>query len=408
MQITGTKQINYSDQYCREIDSTVIDIRKGSDSWQIVLDRTIFYPEGGGQPGDRGQIGGCEVMDTRKRDGEIQHILQAAPHCNIGDTVCCKLDWNHRYDYMQQHTGQHILSGVMYTALGIQTVSVHQGESYLTIETDREEITAAEIREIEERANHVINLNIPVTTERVPEEEAAALELRRDLKVSGTIRLVTIGSHDRVACGGMHTATSSEVRLVLWIGSEKIRGHVRLYWKVGDRAFADFRLKTQVTAKLTDIFSAPLDELVLQAEKRTDQLRTARSRVTELENSLAALMMQQAVEQEPAEGLAVITGEYSTEYPGILKLLVRNIPQERAVIFCGVQAQEDSQTLLWAMAASEAVGDRLDFNLLRRELLPLINGKGGGKPPVWQGRGEQTGEVRTFLDRFRAIMSDAD
>jgi len=155
-----TEQTYYNDQSKKTESSIILRVDSLKKNYGIVLDHTIFYPEGGGQPGDTGFIGNARIIDTRKKDGEIYHITEILPNFQPGDVVDCTLDWERRYDYMQQHSGQHILSGVMHTLFKIATISVHQGEEYLTIETNREEIGEDEILAVENETNRIITQNI--------------------------------------------------------------------------------------------------------------------------------------------------------------------------------------------------------------------------------------------------------
>ena len=141
-----TDLLYYSDRYMKDFSAEVLSVSPKGDRWDVVLDKTCFYPEGGGQPGDRGFIGEAEVVDVVKRNGIVHHVTASNP--GAGENVSCSIDWERRFDYMQQHTGQHIVSGVLYN-FGYGTVSVHQGERYTTIETDAAQIGKEDLERIE-------------------------------------------------------------------------------------------------------------------------------------------------------------------------------------------------------------------------------------------------------------------
>ncbi|MCF7943461.1 MAG: alanyl-tRNA editing protein [Spirochaetia bacterium] len=396
-----TEQVNYQDQYLRELEAVVQDVVKVGKEWGILLDRTIFYPEGGGQPGDSGTVGKADICTTIKRDGNIYHITGSQPDFSRGDAVTCRLDWEHRYDYMQQHTGQHILSGVLYTLFDINTVSVHQGETYLTIETDRSDMLQEEIEAVEDAANRIISSNIPVTAVEVDEARALTMQLRRKPKVSGVIRLVRVGDSDTVACGGMHTASSSEARLAMWIGSEKIRGHLRLYWKVGDRAVSDYREKSAIVRVLSDLYSTPLDGIVEQAQNRLEQVRILKQELDDYERRYAALLISSLVSQADISGeVKILIGDFSKEKSGFLSQAVQQIPGDEPILFCGIQ-RVGAEDIRWIIAANR--DGLIDFPMIRDRLFKIIGAKGGGKAPVWQGKGSKPERGEEFLRVFREL-----
>src|SRR6056297_691685 len=198
----------YESPYESSFTATVTEVEPAGKEWAVQLDRTLFYPEGGGQPSDIGWINDIPVRHVVKQNGELWHYLDRAPS---EVKVQGKIDWDHRYDYMQQHTGQHILSAVMYRDFGYNTVAIHQGEETTTIEIDTDDIEEKTISAIEKKAMDIVSQNLPMDTNWVKDDEIDKYDLRRDPKVSGDIRLVAIEGYDTVACGGVHTATTGEV-----------------------------------------------------------------------------------------------------------------------------------------------------------------------------------------------------
>jgi alanyl-tRNA synthetase len=397
-----TEPIYYSEPYTRTVSSRVIAVLPYKDHWAVELDRTIFYPEGGGQPGDRGHIDGYEIHDTIKQDGRILHLCRTQPQLATGDQVSCVLDWDFRYDYMQQHTGQHILSGVMYRLYHIGTLAVHQGLEYVTIETDREQITPEEQEAIEDEANRMICLNLPVWYDQKDEEEVSRIPLRRAPKVAGSIRLVTIDSCDIAACGGVHLKRTGEARLIRIISSESIRGRVRLAFKIGSRAMEDYRSKDRIVQSLSRLYSAKEPEIVEQSEKRLDQLKELQQRYLSLERRYTAALLAQAIEAaEELGGIRVAALDLTGENPGFLKGLAKALPQERPAALCAVQEQEHGE-LQWLITVTEGVP--FDAAVMRGTLFPLIGAKGGGKPPVWQGKGTEAAGKQQFLSAFKGLF----
>jgi alanyl-tRNA synthetase len=208
--------------------SKLVDSSKGP---MVITDRTICYPEGGGQPGDRGWIGPATVLDTvEDAEGRILHYVDGFFTLEEGKEALMRLNWEHRFEYMQQHTAQHLISGILHSLKMIGTVSVHLGHDCLSIETDRFEIAPEDLIAVEDQVNEIIRQNASVSYEELPLAEAQALGLRRAIKVEGLVRLVRIGDFDIIACGGLHVQCTAQIKQVLYKGSEMIRGHVRTHW----------------------------------------------------------------------------------------------------------------------------------------------------------------------------------
>ncbi len=397
----------YDSPYETSFTATVVAVEPVKREWAVQLDRTLFYPEGGGQPSDIGWINNIEVKRVEKRKGEVWHYLTEEPK---EKDVRGLIKWSRRFDYMQQHTGQHILSAVMYRRLGYNTVAIHQGEDYTTIEIDTDSIPQEEINEIETVAIELINQNLPIHTFWVDESELATYDLRREPKVSGNIRLVQLDEYDAVACGGIHTTRSGEVKLVKHIYTEKIRGRTRLYWKIGDRAVKDYEQKNQTILTLVDWFSAQLPELLPRIEGSLQELTEQRKRANSMESRLAQLTAQQLLEQasrdgrgsssENATGLPVITAEFEDEGKDFLKKIVQELPSDSEWAACLINHQGDS--FQWMVAVSEQ--RKFDFNSYRKEFLDLIDGKGGGRPPVWQGIGTYKEGISRMFERFAGFF----
>ncbi len=397
-----TERTYYKKPYETSWEAAVTAVIPYKKQWGITLDSTLCYPEGGGQPGDQGSCGPYSIITTIKQDDEVLHLVSVEPDLKIGDTVACSIDWAFRYDYMQQHTGQHILSGVMYRELGIDTVSVHQGEVYTTIEVDQDDVTPAEIEQIEKVANEMINRNLEIWCDEKSDEEFDPQTLRRAPKVKGLIRLVTIDDCDIVACGGIHTKRTGEVGLISCIGVETIRGRVRLVFKIGERAYQDYREKNTVIAELSNLYSAKQHEIVSQAKQKVEQIKELQSQLTNIEKQYAHKLIKSALATaEGYEGVRILALDITGEPSGILKTISKSLPEDDPFVLCLLQ-DNSPETVQWLIAAG---GDTtIDFNKIRSELFPLIGAKGGGRAPLWQGVGTNLAGKETFLEAFLAIQ----
>jgi alanyl-tRNA synthetase len=394
-----SKTLYYEDAYRTEFTATVVETRRSKRGFEVILDQTCFYPEGGGQPGDRGSLGEATVLDTRKGEkGEILHITDSDP----GEgTLTGRVDWSHRFEYMQQHTGQHILSGALYRR-GHNTVSVHQGSDFTTIEVDSPSIGDGELSEIEEEANGVIRENLKVRDFEVEESELHRYELRRSPKVSGMIRLVEIEGWDLVACGGIHTSSAGEVGLVHAVRRERIRGNCRIYWKIGRRAYEDYRLKTALTNELMDRLSAQPPAIPERVAKLEAEAKDQEYRKHQLEGAYSRLFLE-----------ARLSGDQPA-----LPVVVETLPQEAEVSLLQQIVQDASQLEAIALLLFLPDGDggyrwgltvkgtrQFPQDALRTELLPAMEAKGGGKPPLWQGKAENGEAPVRGRQVFQAIVT---
>jgi alanyl-tRNA synthetase len=419
-----TEPVYYTDPYQSEFEAHVVSTAPDTTSVWIELDRTCFYPEGGGQPADRGWLDDMRVLDVQKRDGRILHLIDAGsaeagsadgpggtPENNtalkVGATVYGRLDEAMRRDYMQQHTGQHIISAAMIEIGGYETISVHQGEEYTTVDFSAADIPSENLERAEERANAVVGENRPVITFHAESNESEALGLRRPPKFEGRIRIVEVEGIDRVACGGVHCTRTGEVGIIKLIGTEKIRGNVRTVWKIGDRALADYRLKTEVCNTLVDAFSAKIPELPDRAAKIEENLRQAEYEIGQLQKRLAAQIAEGLVAAGEnvgagaagSEAPSVITRHFTDEAKELFRAVAEDLAERPGI--AALLTNETDDRLQWIIVATEGV--EFDFNRIRGELLPFVDGKGGGKPPIWQGVGNKPSGAEELACGFRRL-----
>lgn len=281
-----TSKLYYDDGYLKEIEAAVVALAEDG----IILDRTIFYPEGGGQPGDRGSFGDYEIIDTRKNEeGEPVHIIKGNLPA-IGEKARLTLDWNHRYFYMTEHSAQHLVSALLFSDHGIGTVAVHQGERFFTIETNKGEIDEEELFQVEGEANRAIRENHAIEQREMSHDEAEALGMRRSIKVEGRVKVVFIDGLDAVACGGVHLRSTGEIGEIQYFGSERIRGHVRTMWKCGDLSVEYRRQNRKIVSELSSFLSAEPETIMHGVVRLSNEiaelkrnLRTAHEQIAKLE-----------------------------------------------------------------------------------------------------------------------------
>jgi alanyl-tRNA synthetase len=401
----GSEALFYSDSDLTEWDAKVVRLEWNEERrlWAVELDRTAFYPEGGGQPSDRGWIGDLPVRDVRKREGRIIQYLMEKPDRPV---VRCRLDWEFRYDYMQQHTGQHIISGALYRTGGYPTVSVHQGQDHTTVEIDSPDLPESHLVEAENVANEIIRRNLPVEAHLHSDAEVESLGLRREPAVSGKIRVVRIGEFDAVACGGVHLKRTGEVGLVHCIRTERIRGRVRTVWKIGNRAIQDYRKKTAVVNSLGTMFSAQITDLVKKAGKQMDSVSEIQRRLGNLEKRLAretALRLRIEANSHGSSGCPqVVTAVFRDDDTGFLRAVIDELTREPGVV--GAVISVSGRTLNWVLGTSADL--EFPFDRHRDSFLAALAGKGGGRSPVWQGSGTADDQGGAFFALVRDVAGE--
>lgn len=395
-----TEKLYYKDTRTSEFDARVVGLKKEEKGWRLILDRTYFYPEGGGQPADKGWINDIPVTDVQKVADLIYHYLPGHPG---SDVVRGKIDLDWRMDFMQQHTGQHIISASLWKVGGYKTVSVHMGSEYTTIEIDAPEISQENLNEVERLANRMIKSDLTVSAVYAHHSSLDAFPLRKPTPLQGEIRLVRIGDFDCVACGGLHLDRTREVGLVKAVGREKIRSHMRLVWKIGARAYEDYRQKDHIIARLRSMLDTGHEEFVQKVETLQEDLAELKSRYSGLETRWAELKASQLYESLPAldkENPRIITESWKDEDGNLVKKIVKNLMKRESVVFCLVNVRDDS--LQWSIGCSADV--IFSFEEIKNELLPLIDGRGGGRHPLWQGSGTGSDKIADFIAVFRNLI----
>lgn len=390
----------YQDPYLRSIRCTVTDVRHTDKATEVKTDRTIFYPEGGGQPGDRGKLGSYDVLDTRKAD-DGDSVLILAPSCKVaaGESFELSLDWDHRYKFMVIHTAQHLLSGLLFYMYGIGTVAVHQGEEYLTIETDKEEIPQKTIDSLILAANERIRGNHEILYHEMSHSEAEALGLRRSIKVEGDVRIVEIKDVDRIACGGLHVSRTGEIGVISGLGHVQIRGHVRLYFRCGMQALESLLSADRTVQDLCRTLSCRPDEVEAKVSDTVRALSEARSAASEAARKLALSEVRENVGED---GLCMLECAADAD----LQDYAQAVPDFQNLAMLATSTS-DGRTR-WLIALKGRF-EKIDFNVKIRPIFSRINAKGGGRTPVFQGVAacDDNEKLNSFRDEFRnLVLSD--
>jgi len=368
-----------SDPYRTELTVAVIRVAAHDARTYVVLDDTILYPEGGGQPADHGWIGAATVVDVRRCGDEIRHYLDRPP--GDGDAVL-RLDWERRFDHMQQHTAQHLITALAADELGWQTTSFHLGATESDIELDAPDITDDDLRRLEEQVAERIRQARPVTSREVSPETFQSLEVRtRGLPRGhhGDIRLVEIDGVDCNTCGGTHVASTAEIESVVLLGTESRRGGTRLHWIAGGRVRRRLHQQERHAAAIRHAFETSDEEVVQVAEAKLGRLKEAEREVKSLRASLA----QQAAAGLLASSDTVLDAHFDDADAGFLQLVARqlvNAGGHRAALLTA----EGPGGAFFVVCAPREAG--LDLRPAGARVAELFGGRGGGSPELIQGK----------------------
>ena len=391
----SSERLYYTDAYLIEFDAVVREARRQNDRWKIVLDRTAFYPASGGQPFDTGTLGDANVLDVfDQEDGTIGHLVDRELETN--SRVRGHVDWSRRFDHMQQHTGQHLLSAAFEREAGAKTVSFHLGTSASTIDLDKE-LTADRIAGVEDAANGVLWEDREVCLKFVTAHEAAKLPLRKDPAREGDLRIVEIQDYDLSACGGTHVRRTGGIGIIAISGFERFKGGLRVGFVCGGRALRAYRgLRSSVSGSVRLLSVLP-DELPAAIEKLQSAGRSQQKSQEGLYERLAAHEAASLASSAEKIGAvnAVIAAVSGWDANG-LKKLAASIVAKPATI--AVLLSTESAALI-VVSRSEDLP--LDTGAVLRALIERFGGRGGGKGSMAQGGG-LTGDPRAILDAARA------
>ncbi len=369
-----TQRLYYTDSYLRVFEAAVVD--RADESRRVYLDRTAFYPTSGGQPFDTGELGGVEVVDVIDEGDRVGHLLTGSL---VGDMVTGRVDWSRRFDHMQQHTGQHLLSAVLANLAGHQTVGVHFGRESSTLDVDAGELPSAQVWKAEEAANEIIFQNRPVEVSFEGAEAAAGL--RKPSERVGTLRIITIQDLDRSACGGTHVKATGEIGSILIRKVERVRKGVRLEFLCGGRATRRARADYSLISHLATEFSAAAEEVPRLIKVQREELKQAAALTQELAEQLdryKARELYAAATPETTGIRRVMVREEEGSLEALRGLAQAFMAMSKA-IFVGAVPSPPAIVL----AASEDTG--IDAAAMLKSLLTSVGGRGGGSARVAQG-----------------------
>jgi alanyl-tRNA synthetase len=392
-----TDRLYYTDPYMREFDAHLVDTVSHDGKTALVLDRTAFYPTSGGQPFDVGFFHDVRVLDVvDSDDGRVLHVVDRQPSTT---TLHGVIDWARRFDHMQQHTGQHVVSAAFERVLRARTESFHLGLESSTIDLSRE-LTAAEIARAEDEANRIVWEDREVRIRFADAAEAASLGLRKESKREGTLRLIDVDGFDLSACGGTHVARTGAIGIIVVAGTERFRGGSRVTFLCGGRALAGYRALRDVVDQSGRTLSVGAAELPAAVERLQTESRDLRKQVKEFQGRVAAQEADTVAEAASVVGTARLAAAVLPGWDtGGLKTIAARIAERPgyAAVLVGGPAPA-------AIVVARAPDVALDCGAILKTLVERHGGKGGGRPELAQGGGV-TAPAADVLESARTLIA---
>jgi alanyl-tRNA synthetase len=398
-----TQKLYHDDAYQQEFQAQVLKRVTVGHGLGLILDRTCFYPTSGGQPHDQGTLGDLPVSDVfeREDDGAVVHVVDGEVE---GETVHGQIDWERRFDHMQQHTGQHILSQAFLQLLDAETVGFHLGAEVSTIDVDKAPLEAAPLEEVEKLANTVVLTDRSVRTYFVDQDRMGDLALRKQPMVTGPIRIVEVEGFDLSPCGGTHVKATGEVGPIVITKSERRGSETRVEFLCGGRALDDYRRQRHIVSQLANQFSVGDWEVVEAVNRLAEEAKRRRKELNALKDQLldyeAARLWAEAEERG---GLRIVRAVISEGDGGTLRGLAQRLAKREACV--ALLGLKGDKTLL---AFARSADLPYDMRALLKEACQIVGGGGGGRPDMAQGGGPAGDRLEEALEfAWGGILVDA-
>lgn len=379
-----TKKLYYEDVYKKEFTAKVLECRESKKGYEIIINQTAFYPEGGGQPSDTGILGGINVKEVHEKDGELIHYTDGP--LEVGMDVIGKINWGRRFDFMQQHSGEHIVSGLVHEAFGYDNVGFHMGSDVITIDFSGM-LDEEQMAEIEAKANQIIWENQEVEIFYPTEEELKNLDYRSKKELSGWVRIVRFPGADTCACCGTHVTRTGEIGMVKLLSVVKFREGVRMEMLSGKRVLDYLNMVNEQNRQISVKLSAKMDKTASAVARLQDENFALKGRVHALEEEF---IVGEAAKWKEKEN--VLLFQEGMEAGSVQKLTdaILQVCKGR----CAVFSRNADGSYKYAMGEKD--GDLRQFT---KEMNAVLNGRGGGKPFFVQGSVQASEkEIRAFFE----------
>lgn len=393
-----TERLFDEDAYQKEFEASVLSKSDSRGMKTVVLDRTLFYPASGGQPADKGFLGGAEVVDVVEEEGIILHVVNG--EIGTQERISGKIDWDRRFDHMQQHTGQHILSQSLLRSIEAMTVGFHLGADYATIDLDKADISDDDVRRTERIANGVVFSNRDVHIGQVMHESEGSLPLRKPPKKTGTVRVVEIEGFDRIACCGTHVRKTGEVGIVKVVRMERYKGGTRVTFRCGGRALKDYQDKTDILGEVCRMMTAGQEDVLSSLNRWKDEVKSVSKKIRSLREELLGYEVGRLVEEAENIGcIRVVRISFEDRDPDeVQELVKRLIRSEHVVALIGLKT--DRAYLYFGKSANVDA----DMTKLLETACEEIEGKGGGSSAMARGSGQKISGLNDALDKAMRLF----
>ncbi|MBA3062244.1 MAG: hypothetical protein FP833_04690 [Atribacteria sp.] len=396
-----TERLYCQDSYLKEFKAKVLKKIKINNRSAVILDETAFYPTSGGQPYDKGVIQDVPVVEVVEEGDEIIHILKKELKEKINSEVVGKVDWKRRFDHMQQHLGQHILSGALMKLWSVETVSFHLGEEVCTLDIAKEKLSEEEAKEAEECANEIIFDNRPVKCYFVEgEEELKRLNLRKVPEKTGKIRIIEVEDFDLSACGGTHCRATGEVGMIKIIKWEKRGEKIRLEFICGRRAWKDYFWKNEVIKNISNKLTIKDSELGEAIDRMLEERKEIGKELKEYKEKLQEYEAKRLIDESSLRDnrIKIINKVFEEDKFQEVRELVQKIINldDSVVVLAGIKSKGEGEGAKILFACSGVL--EYDMNGLIREAGKFIEGRGGGAPNFAQAGGKKAEGIHEALD----------
>lgn len=367
-----TEKLFYTDSHLQEFTAEVVSCRPCDNGYEAVLSRTAFFPEGGGQAADTGVIDGIRVYDVQEKGEQIFHYLEG--ELEEGKTVTGQIDWDKRFSRMQQHSGEHIVSGIVHARFGYDNVGFHLNDELCTLDLSGP-LTKEELREVENAANEAVFANVPVQISYPSKEKLKTLDYRSKIEIDGQVRIVTIPGYDVCACCAPHVYFTGEIGLIKLVQSQNYKGGIRITMLCGRRALKDYQQKEESVKAIMGSLSAK-EELIAEAVERVKE------ECTQLKSALAETRYQilEAQAEKNSGGTEKRSVFFDSKLSGNEPRELMNLVLKKGTEVCAVFAGNEESGYRYVIG-SETEDVRPYSKILKEQ----FDGRGGGKPVMVQG-----------------------
>ena len=394
-----TERLYYDNTYLMEFDAQVLACNAKEECFDVLLDRSAFYPTSGGQPFDTGMLGDAEVIDVNVTGGEVWHTVTKP--LNVGETVHGKINWERRFDHMQQHAGDHMIASALHRMMGGVTIGLHISSDVSTIDVAMPDgatrISAEDIRRIEMDVNEHIQRDVPIRCWFPAQEELKILPLRKEPTVSEHVRIVAIGDDEMVACGGTHPSSAGQIGLVKIVSVSPARGKMRVAFLAGKRALKDYFACHEAAHSAAELVSGAVDNLKENIETLQEKLRAAEYELVQFKKEQLLSQAQRMAEEAEIlpDGTKMIAGFIDADAMLLKDFVSRMIEQPGTIALMGAASGTQA---IYVFGCSCDVD--VNMGTLMRESVREHGGKGGGRPDFAQGGGSPA-VLETACSRLR-------